>query len=262
MPVTPDHTQVARLRSGIVERMETAVSVRHVSVEFEGVFKALDDVSLELPPGKITGFIGPSGAGKTTLIRVLAGRQKVTNGTASVFGLPAGSGALRGQFSYMTQSLSVYPDLTVGENLSYFARMVGLKRGQLTDAVAHVLQQVDLKPHAAQVVGSLSGGQKQRVSLGVALLGSPELLFLDEPTVGLDPVLREQLWRIFRDLAKAGKTVIISSHVMDEADRCDDLVLIRGGKVLAHASPHDFCVQTHSKTVEDGFIKLVEASAA
>lgn len=237
--------------------MEAAVSVKNLSVVYDSQFKALDGVDLELPAGKITGFIGPSGAGKTTLIRVLVGRQKITKGSVRILGRPAGAGRLRGQFSYMTQSLSVYPDLTVHENLEYFARMLGLKRKAVDEAVAKVIKQVDLTSHAGQVVGSLSGGQKQRVSLGVALLGDPKMLFLDEPTVGLDPVLREQLWELFRKLAVDGKTVIVSSHVMDEADRCDDLVLIRGGKVLAHASPHDFCAQTHSKTVEEGFVKLV-----
>lgn len=241
-------------------RMETAVTVKKLSVVYDGGFKALDDVALELPAGKITGFIGPSGAGKTTLIRVLVGRQKITSGTAMILGKPVGSSKLRGQFSYMTQSLSVYPDLTVYENLSYFARMLGLKRVDIKTAIASVLQQVDLTPQAPQMVSNLSGGQKQRVSLGVALLGDPKLLFLDEPTVGLDPVLREQLWDIFRGLASRGKTIILSSHVMDEADRCDDLVLIRAGKVLAHASPRALCETTHSRTVEEGFVKLVKAA--
>jgi ABC-2 type transport system ATP-binding protein len=236
--------------------METAITVKGLSVAYDG-FKALDDVDLELPAGKITGFIGPSGAGKTTLIRVLVGRQKITGGIATVLGRSAGSAKLRGRFSYMTQSLSVYPDLTVHENLSYFARMLGMKRADVNTAVTSVLQQVDLMPQSAQIVSSLSGGQKQRTSLGVALLGDPELLFLDEPTVGLDPVLREELWRLFRTLAGNGKTIIVSSHVMDEADRCDDLVLIRGGRVLAHASPHKLCETTHSRTVEEVFVKLV-----
>jgi len=238
--------------------METAVAVKNLSVIYKNGFKALNGVSLELPAGKITGFIGPSGAGKTTLIRVLVGRQKIAGGTAAVLGSPAGSAKLRGQFSYMTQNLSVYPDLTVTENLNYFARMLGLRGTAVKTAVNGAVRLVDLGPQTEQVVGSLSGGQKQRVSLAVALLGDAPLLFLDEPTVGLDPVLREQLWKLFRELVGKGKTIIITSHVMDEADRCDDLVLIRGGKVLAHASPHELCAQTHSQTVEEGFIKLVE----
>jgi ABC-2 type transport system ATP-binding protein len=242
--------------------MDTAVTVEKLSVIYGGGFKALDDVSLKLPAGKITGFIGPSGAGKTTLIRVLVGRQKVTGGSVAILDMPAGSAKLRGKFSYMTQSLSVYPDLTVRENLNYFARMLGLRRAAVKSTVEVALYRVDLATHANQVVSSLSGGQKQRVSLAVTLLGDPQVLFLDEPTVGLDPVLREQLWELFRDLARKGKTVIVSSHVMDEADRCDDLVLIRDGKMLAHASPEELREQTHSKTVEEGFIKLVGGKAA
>ncbi|HEY4161068.1 MAG TPA: ABC transporter ATP-binding protein [Candidatus Saccharimonadales bacterium] len=238
--------------------METAAAVKNLSVTYKNGFKALNGVNLELPAGKITGFIGPSGAGKTTLMRVLVGRQKITGGTVTVLGHPAGSAKLRGQFSYMTQNLSVYPDLTVTENLNYFARMLGLHGAAVKTAVNEAIRLVDLTPQAGQVVGSLSGGQKQRASLAVALLGDASLLFLDEPTVGLDPVLREQLWELFRELTSRGKTIIITSHVMDEADRCDDLVLVRGGTVLAHATPHELCAQTHSKTVEEGFIKLVE----
>jgi len=174
-----------------------------------------------------------------------------------VLGRPAGDARLRGRFSYMTQSLSVYPDLTAYENLTYFARMLGIDRKTVKSEVDKVVALVDLKSHMHQIVGSLSGGQKQRVSLAVALLGSPQILFLDEPTVGLDPVLREQLWSLFRSLAQEGKTVIVSSHAMDEADRCDDLVLVRSGIVLAHGAPQQLCKQTHSKTVEESFIKLV-----
>jgi len=237
---------------------QIAVETKDLSVVYSSGFKALDSVNLELPSGKITGFIGPSGAGKTTLIRVLVGRQKTTGGTATVLGSPAGSAKLRGRCSYMTQNLSVYPDLTVAENLSYFARMLGLRGGAVRTAVQDVVRLVDLVPQADQVVGSLSGGQKQRVSLAVALLGDAQLLFLDEPTVGLDPVLREQLWKLSRELAGKGKTIIVTGHVMDEANHCDDLVLIRSGKVLAHASPHELCAQTHSRSVEESFIKLVE----
>jgi ABC-2 type transport system ATP-binding protein len=242
----------------IVMLMQTAIEAKNLSVVYKSGFKALDGVDLELQAGKITGFIGPSGAGKTTLVRVLVGRQKITSGQATVLGRPAGSGSLRGQFSYMTQSLSVYPDLTVTENLDYFAHMLGLSGTEAKNAVFEAIQRVDLRPQSKQVVSNLSGGQKQRASLAVALLGDPPILFLDEPTVGLDPVLREQLWELFRELAAKGKTVIVTSHVMDEADRCDDLVLIRAGQVLAHGSPKELCNQTHSRSVEESFIKLVK----
>jgi len=237
--------------------MHVAIETKNLTVKFEKKFVALKDVNITLPAGKIIGFIGPSGAGKTTLIRCLVGRQKITHGSAKVLGVQAGSAKLRGRFSYMTQSLSVYPDLTVRENFSYFASMLGQKGAAKVAMIAVVLEQVDMTPQADRLVSGLSGGQKQRVSLGVSLLGDPEILFLDEPTVGLDPVLREQLWDLFRELVTAGKTIVLSSHVMDEADRCDDLLLIRDGKVLAHASPKRLRAQTRTKSVEESFIELV-----
>lgn len=237
--------------------MNAAIKIKNLSVLFENKFKALDDVSLDLPEGKTIGFIGPSGAGKTTLIRAIVGRQKVREGSTTVLGLPAGSAQLRSQISYMTQEVSVYPDLTVIQNLRYFATMFGVKRNELRRLTAELLETVDMTRQADQLVSNLSGGQKQRVSLAIALIGKPKLMVLDEPTVGLDPVLREQIWRLFRRLASDGTTIIISSHVMDEAERCDDLVLIRDGKVLAHESPENLCRQTGKDSVEQSFLKLV-----
>lgn len=237
--------------------MQYAVTVEQATVVFGAGFKALTTVDLELPKGKIIGFIGPSGAGKTTLIRSIVGRQKLTEGSITVLGLPAGDAELRAKLSYMTQGNSVYPDLTVRQNLHYFATMFGMHRSQITQEVARLLEVVSMQSQAEQLVRSLSGGQKQRVSLAVALIGEPELMVLDEPTVGLDPVLREQIWAIFRRLAAKGTSIIITSHVMDEAERCDDLVLIRDGKVLAHGSPSGLCEQTGAKTVEQSFLKLV-----
>lgn len=237
--------------------MDTVIKIKNVSVVFGSGFKALDDVSMDLMRGKIIGFIGPSGAGKTTLLRSIVGRQKIHTGEVAVLGLPAGSAQLRPQISYMTQEISVYPDLTVAQNMQYFAKMFGAKRKQVPQMIAHILARVDMSAQADQLVSHLSGGQKQRVSLAVALIGNPKLMVLDEPTVGLDPVLREQIWQMFRQLAGEGTTIIVSSHVMDEAERCDDLVLIRDGKVLAHDSPQELCHQTETKTVEQSFLKLV-----
>ena len=237
--------------------MQHAVTVESASVVFGADFKALDGINLELPTGKVVGFIGPSGAGKTTLIRAIVGRQKLTEGNITVLGLPAGSAPLRAHLSYMTQGNSVYPDLTVRQNLHYFVTMFGIHRSHLAQEVVRLLNVVSMQSQADQLVRSLSGGQKQRVSLAVALIGEPELMVLDEPTVGLDPVLREQIWDIFRELTTNGTSIIITSHVMDEAERCDDLVLIRNGKVLAHGSPSRLCEQTGAKTVEQSFLKLV-----
>ena len=237
--------------------MNSAVHIKDVTVVLGGEFTALKDVSVDIPQGKVVGFIGPSGAGKTTLMRAIVGRQRITKGTITIFGMPAGSPQLRPQLSYMTQEVSVYSDLTVRENLAYFATVFGISKKQLQAQVADILQTVHLTDHANSMVQKLSGGQKQRVSLAIALIGSPKLMVLDEPTVGLDPVLREELWALFRELAQQGTTLLISSHVMDEAERCDDLLLIRDGVLLAHGSPTELCRQTDAKTVEKAFLQLV-----
>jgi len=237
--------------------MASAIKIQNLNVILGKDFEALKNISLDLSIGKIIGFIGPSGAGKTTLIRSIVGRQKLAKGSINVFGLPAGDKHLRNDVSYMTQESSVYSDLTVIENLHYFATMHDVTRQTMPSEIKRLLEVVGLTSQAKQLVGSLSGGQKQRVSLAIALIGKPRLMVLDEPTVGLDPLLREQLWALFRKFSEAGITLIISSHVMDEAERCDELVLIREGEVLTHDTPANFCKKTSSKTVEQGFVKLV-----
>lgn len=236
---------------------DSAVEIKDLSVVLGDNYKAIENVTVSLPGGKIIGFIGPSGAGKTTLIRCIVGRQRIAAGSIRVNGLPAGSAKLRAQMSYMTQQVSVYSDLTVTENLVYFATMFGLPKAALRQAVPEILKTVDLAKQAHQLVENLSGGQKQRVSLAIALIGNPKVMVLDEPTVGLDPLLREQLWKLFRQLAAGGTTLILSSHVMDEAERCDDLLLIRDGSLLAHGSPKQLREQTHTMSVEQSFLKLI-----
>lgn len=239
------------------ECMDISVKIENLSIVLGGHFKALKDINLEFPTGKTIGVIGPSGAGKTTLIRAIVGRLRIASGTITIFSLPAGSPKLRNQLSYMTQELSVYPDLTVRENLVYFVTMMGQPRKQSEKIISNVLTEVRMTDKANNLVSSLSTGQKQRASLAIALIGSPRLMVLDEPTVGLDPVLRDRLWKLFSDLAKKGTTLIITSHSMDEAERCDDLVLIRNGGVIAHSSPAELCEQTGSKNIEESFLKLV-----
>jgi ABC-2 type transport system ATP-binding protein len=240
------------------EIVDTSVNIKNLSVVLGGNVKALTKINLDLPLGKMVGFIGPSGAGKTTLIRCIVGRLRPTSGEITVFNYPAGSSNLRRMMSYMTQELSVYPDLSVRENLKYFVTISGLPRRQSKDVISQILDAVDMAPKAESLVGHLSSGQKQRVSLAIALIGSPKLMVLDEPTVGLDPVLRQKLWELFARLAAQGTTLIISSHSMDEAQRCDDLVLIRGGKLIAHDSPEALRAKTGTKTIEESFLKLVE----
>lgn len=236
--------------------MTSVIAIDRVTVRLGGSFEALRDVSIELKPGKITGFIGPSGAGKTTLIRTIVGRQKIHEGRITVLGVPAGSAVLRSRLRYMTQELSVYSDLTAIENLRYFARMAGYGSRMAKRYADEALAAVHMGEKANVLVSSLSGGQKQRVSLAIALIGEAELLLLDEPTVGLDPVLREQLWQLFRQLRDQGKTIVVTSHVMDEAERCDELVLLRNSQVVATGSPAELCKRTGTKTVEQSFLKL------
>lgn len=237
--------------------MKPAVKIDNLDVILGKKLTALKDVSISLPMNKIIGFIGPSGAGKTTLIRSIVGRQKLAKGTISVFGIAAGSKELRSMVSYMTQEVSAYGDLTVYENLEYFSTMLGLKRNEIKPEIQRLLKTVDLHPQSTQLVQKLSGGQKQRVSLAIALIGKPKLMVLDEPTVGLDPLLRDELWRLFRTLASEGTTLIISSHVMEEAERCDELLLLRYGEVLAQGSPNQLCERTNTKSVEQSFLKLI-----
>ena len=211
-------------------------------------------VSFELQPGSLTGLLGPSGCGKTSLMRAIVGVQAKVTGTCEVLGLPAGAPALRHRIGYLTQAPAVYPDLTVRENLAYFAVVVGTGR----DDVDRVLDVVDLAGDADSRAGSLSGGELGRVSLASALLGAPSLLVLDEPTVGLDPVLRRDLWRVFHSLAEGGVALLVSSHVMDEASRCDRLLLMREGAIVADDTEAGLIARTGAADVEGAFLALVD----
>jgi ABC-2 type transport system ATP-binding protein len=214
----------------------------------------LDDVTLHVPRGSITGLLGPSGCGKSTLMRAVVGVQVVAGGDVRVLGEPAGTPSLRHRLGYVTQAPSVYADLTVRENLRYFADVLGAPRSD----VDRVIGEVGLGSHADAVVGRLSGGQEARVSLAAALLGEPELLVLDEPTVGLDPVLRRDLWALFRGLADRGTTLLVSSHVMDEAAHCDRLLLLRDGRLLADDTLDGVLARTGAHDVEAAFLALVD----
>ncbi|MBX9397730.1 ABC transporter ATP-binding protein [Streptomyces sp. TRM72054] len=223
-------------------------------------------LNFTVPRGQITGLLGPSGCGKSTLMRAIVGTQAKVTGTLDVLGRPAGHRTLRTRIGYVTQAPSVYDDLTVRQNLDYFAAILdpGRTTADRRHDVDRVLTDVDLTSHADALAGNLSGGQRSRVSLAVALLGTPELLVLDEPTVGLDPVLRRDLWNLFHAIAAdRGATLLISSHVMDEAERCHRLLLMREGEILADDTPDALRARTGAETVEAAFLHLVdEASAA
>jgi ABC-2 type transport system ATP-binding protein len=236
--------------------MKNAVSCRDVVV-VRGDREVLHGVGFDLRAGSVTGLLGPSGCGKTTLIRAIVGLQARVTGDVSVLGLPAGAPKLRGRIGYVTQEPSVYGDLTVTENLRFFAAVLGVPSSD----VERVVEAVDLASHADARVDQLSGGQQSRASLAAALLGSPELLVLDEPTVGLDPVLRRDLWNLFHQLAAAGATLLVSSHVMDEASRCDRLLLMRDGDLLADDTPEALLTSAGAEDMEQAFLTLIDRKA-
>ena len=233
--------------------MTAAIAVRGLRVRRGGTL-VLDGFDLDIAASRITGLLGPNGAGKSTLIRCIVGVQIVEAGTVTVLGAAAGSPSLRARVAYVTQAPSVYLDLSARENLEYFASVLGAPRERIDAAIATV----DLEAAEEKLVGRLSGGQRARVSLATALLAEPDVLVLDEPTVGLDPVLRRELWDLFRTLATGGTTLVVSSHVMDEAGRCDDLVLLRDGTLVATGTPAELRARTGIDDLEHAFLRLAE----
>jgi ABC-2 type transport system ATP-binding protein len=234
--------------------MDAAVTVSDLVVD-RGPRRVLQGLSFAVPPGQVTGLLGPSGSGKTTLMRAIVGVQQIRSGEVTVLDEPGGSAGLRHRVGYVTQAPSVYEDLTVRENVRYFAALYGMSPREADAALADV----GLTDAAGQLVRNLSGGQMGRASLACALVGAPEVLVLDEPTVGLDPVLRVELWDRFHALADAGTTLIVSSHVMDEAGRCDRLLLLRDGELIADSTPAQLRADGHSHDLEEAFLNVVRA---
>ncbi len=234
--------------------MNNVIEVRDLLVS-RGGREVLPGISLDVTSG-VTGLLGPSGCGKSTLLRSIVGVQQVRSGGVTILGTPAGDSTLRDRVGYVTQAASVYDDLSIAENLRFFARVLGVDAAGIDEAI----ETVDLAGHRDQTVGTLSGGQRSRASLAVALLGEPDVLVLDEPTVGLDPVLRRDLWALFHRLADAGTAVLVSSHVMDEADRCDRLLLMREGRIIADGTPTEIKQRSGSEDIEAAFLKIVEAA--
>ena len=237
--------------------MDSAVEVTGLVIE-RGGKEVLHGITTKIEQGVVTGLLGPSGSGKTTLMRAIVGVQVVKSGDVTVLGRPAGSKELRHKVGYLTQSPSVYPDLTVLENVRYFASLYGLGKDVVTETIEHV----GLSDQTGQLVRTLSGGQHSRASLACTLVSRPSVLVLDEPTVGQDPVLRDELWKRFRDLANDGATVIVSSHVMDEANRCDRLLLIRDGSVIADDTPDAVKAAADTDDLDQAFLTLVRETEA
>ena len=232
---------------------EAAIDVRGLRV-VRGGNVVLPHIDLRVPRGRVTGLVGPSASGKSTLMRAIVGVQRIAAGTVTVLGAPAGTPQLRERVAYVTQSGAVYGDLTVFENVAYIARILRLGR----DEIDRVIATVELEPFKGERVARLSGGQQHRVSLACALLGTPELLVLDEPTVGLDPLLRRELWAIFARLRGAGATLLVSTHVLDEASHCDEVLLLREGRLLAAQTPDGPRRATGTDDLDEAFIRLIE----
>jgi ABC-2 type transport system ATP-binding protein len=241
----------------MMQSPEPAVAVVGLEVS-RGGRRVLHGLDFGVARGRITGLLGPSGCGKTTLMRAIAGVQIVESGDVRVLGEPAGSPSVRARVGYVTQAPAVYMDLSARENLRYFARVLGAPAAR----VGETLETVQLADQADRPVSNMSGGQRARVSLGTALLGDPDVLVLDEPTVGLDPLLREDLWRTFHALAERGATLFVSSHVMDEAGRCDHLLLMREGRLLADLTPAELRERTGEEDMEQAFLRLIEREGA
>lgn len=233
--------------------MSSAISITHLSVIREGT-RILHEFDLEVEAGKILGLIGPSGSGKTTIMRSVVGLQRLTGGAIKVLGAPAGDKTLRTRISYSTQDASIYRDLTCSENVEYFAAL----QGYASSSTDEILELVDLSRNRRQLAATLSGGERARLALATALVGRPEILILDEPTVGLDPLLRRDLWSLFHRFTNEGKTLLVSSHMMEEADHCDELVLLREGAILAKGTPRGLRTQAGLENMDAVFISLVE----
>ena len=237
--------------------VEPVVTIDHLRV-VRGKRPAIHDLSVQIARGTITGLLGPSGCGKTTLMRSIVGTQILTGGSVTVLGQPAGSAPLRRRVGYMPQAATIYDDLRIIDNVRYIGALYGMDSKAADEAVSAV----GLDDHRTAVCGNLSGGQRTRVSLACALVAAPDLLVLDEPTVGLDPVLRVDLWQQFNELARRGTTLLVSSHVMDEADHCGDLLLMRDGHLLAHTTPRKLREDTGCQSLEEAFLSVIRHSTA
>ena len=230
----------------------TSIKINNLTVE-RGKRDVVENVNLNIIEGKITGLLGPSGCGKTTLMRSIVGVQIIKSGEILVLGKESGSKEVREEVGYMSQNPALYEDISVNENIGYFAKVLGVKKNRINE----VLELTELNDYKKSLVGNLSGGERARLSLGISILSKPKILILDEPTVGVDPLLRKKLWNVFSKLSKEGHTLLISSHVMDEAEYCEDIILMRTGKVVYNGSKSNLINKTDEKNIEEAFIKII-----
>ncbi|MFC5465240.1 ABC transporter ATP-binding protein [Lederbergia graminis] len=236
-----------------MENKRSCVSVRHISKSF-GKHQVLEDINLDIYEGEIFGLLGPSGAGKTTLVKQLSGLDTPTSGENYIFQEKMPDLKLINRIGYMAQSDALYEELSAKENLQFFAELYGLKGTKQSQRIKEVMKLVQLLDHINKPISTYSGGMKRRLSLAIALLHEPEILILDEPTVGIDPVLRKSIWGAFYELKQQGTTLIVTTHVMDEADKCDRLGLIREGKLIAVGTPQQLKEETKTTSIEDAFL--------
>ncbi|WP_066057026.1 ABC transporter ATP-binding protein [Robertmurraya korlensis] len=233
--------------------MNPIVQIEQVKKHF-GKQEVLKGIDLDINEGEIFGLLGPSGAGKTTLVKQLVGLELPSSGQNKVFNIPMPSLDVIAKIGYMAQSDALYGELTARENLQFFASLYGLNRGRQKDRIQTCMEIVQLSEHTDKQVSNYSGGMKRRLSLAIALLHEPKLLVLDEPTVGIDPVLRKSIWNSFYELKKRGVTIIVTTHVMDEADKCDRLGMIRDGHLIAVGTPQSLKENMNSTSLEDAFL--------
>lgn len=234
--------------------METVLSLTNVSKDYDKE-RILDQINFTLNKGQIVGLIGPSGAGKSTMIKVALGMEKADQGQVLVFNQKMPNRQVLGQLGYMAQSDALYLSLSAYENLRFFGQMLGLEKAALAESITHVAEIVDLTDHLGKTVSGYSGGMKRRLSLAIALLGEPDLLILDEPTVGIDPSLRKQIWRELKLLKEKGVAILVTTHVMDEAEKTDFVGLLRGGRIIAFDRPAELKRSYQVDSIEEVFLK-------
>ncbi len=234
--------------------MDNLITLSHVSKSF-GDQNVLDDIDLTVNKSEIVGLIGPSGAGKSTTIKLMLGMEKADSGESQILNTKMPNRKILGKIGYMAQSDALYDDLTAKENLEFFAKMKGVKKADLSNDIMHVAEVVDLKNELNKRVKNFSGGMKRRLSLAIALLNDPLLLILDEPTVGIDPALRRQIWQELDHIKKQGRSILVTTHVMSEAEMTDRVALLINGKIIAFDEPKKLEKQYRVPTIENVFLK-------